>query len=198
MPEILTSLDIVNQSFKKSLRGYDSTEVDEFLDSVAETLQIHAQKTKEMEEELKQTKSKLNEYEDMKDVLHEALISAQKSAEEKVTKAEEKANELIENAKIQADEICKDAAKEADRLRDGVYQIKKIRKMYEEDFRGMLVKFDSMLNRLSSDKTLNEAVGSVLETYEENEQTEEKNLEEKDLTNAYAMLGVNPEELETK
>ena len=34
MVELLTSLDVVNQSFKKSMRGYDSAEVDEFLDNV--------------------------------------------------------------------------------------------------------------------------------------------------------------------
>ena len=40
MSELLTSLDVVNQSFKKSLRGYDAAEVDEFLDHVAETLSL--------------------------------------------------------------------------------------------------------------------------------------------------------------
>ena len=49
MKELLTSLDVVNQSFKKSIRGYDAAEVDEFLDNVSESLQVYAQKTKDME-----------------------------------------------------------------------------------------------------------------------------------------------------
>ena len=52
MVELLTSLDVVNQSFKKSMRGYDPAEVDEFLDNVAETLQTYAQMTKDLEQEL--------------------------------------------------------------------------------------------------------------------------------------------------
>ncbi len=52
MVELLTSLDVVNQSFKKSMRGYDSAEVDEFLDNVAETLQTYAQRTKDLERDL--------------------------------------------------------------------------------------------------------------------------------------------------
>lgn len=197
MPELLTSLDIVNQSFRKSLRGYDAAEVDEFLDSVAETLQIYAQKTKENEDELRETKARLKEYEDMRDDLREALVSAQRSAKEKVTDAERQAFEIVEDAKRQADEICADAAKEADRLREGVFQIRNIRKMYEDDFRGMLMKFDSMLSKLSSDKTLNEAVESVLETYEDLPAEEEAAPEEtKDLSGAYEMLGVNPDSME--
>ena len=52
MVELLTSLDVVNQSFKKSMRGYDPAEVDEFLDNVAETLQTYAQRTKDLERDL--------------------------------------------------------------------------------------------------------------------------------------------------
>ena len=198
MPELLTSLDIVNQSFKKSLRGYDSAEVDDFLDTVAETLQIYAQRTKETEDELKETKARLKEYEDMKDDLREALVSAQRSAKDKVSGAEKQASDIIEDARRQADEICADAAKEADRLREGVYQIRNIRKMYEDDFRSMLMKFDSMLSKLSSDQTLNEAVDSVLETYEEEEAEEAEAPAEgkKDLSGAYEMLGVNPDSME--
>lgn len=197
MPELLTSLDIVNQSFKKSLRGYDAAEVDEFLDSVAETLQLYAQKTKENEDELRETKARLKEYDDMKDDLREALVSAQRSAKEKVSDAERQAYEIVEDAKRQADEICADAAKEADRLREGVFQIRNIRKMYEDDFRGMLMKFDSMLSKLSSDKTLSEAVDSVLETYDGDPEEEiSAPAEAKDLSGAYEMLGVNPESME--
>ena len=48
MGELLTSLDVVNQSFKKCMRGYDPVEVDEFLDQVAATLQNYVQKIKDM------------------------------------------------------------------------------------------------------------------------------------------------------
>ena len=77
MSELLTSLDVVNQSFKKSLRGYDAAEVDEFLDHVAETLQFYNQRTKELERDLASKQEALAEYDRMKDVLHEALLMAQ-------------------------------------------------------------------------------------------------------------------------
>ena len=52
MSELLTSLDIVNQAFKKTMRGYDPVEVDEFLDRVAESIQVYTQKAKDSERAL--------------------------------------------------------------------------------------------------------------------------------------------------
>ena len=107
MVELLTSLDVVNQSFKKSMRGYDSAEVDEFLDNVAETLQTYAQRTKDLERDLTVKEDSLAEYEKMKDILHEALLMAQKSADEKVKSAQEQASKIIFEAKEKADAEAK-------------------------------------------------------------------------------------------
>ena len=173
MSELLTSLDVVNQSFKKSLRGYDAAEVDEFLDHVAETLQSYNQKNKELERELALKQDSLAEYERMKDVLHEALLMAQKSAE-------------------------------ADRLRTGVEQIRSIRDMYAQEFRGMLAKFDTQLSQALASSQLSGAVDSVLEGIEkvpaedeaEEPQAEpERKTDRKDFEAACGILGVDPREL---
>ena len=199
MVELLTSLDVVNQSFKKSMRGYDSAEVDEFLDNVAETLQTYAQRTKDLERDLAAKEESLAEYEKMKDVLHEALLMAQKSADEKVKSAQEQASKIISDAKERADMICKDATQEAERLRDGVSQIRNVRNLYEQEFRGLLAKFDNMLNQSINSSTLTAAVNSILEempvTEDPKEMEEEASVDKGYLEAAYAMLGVDPKEI---
>ena len=199
LAELLTSLDVVNQSFKKSIRGYDAAEVDEFLDNVAEALQSYAQRNKELEREMAAKEERLAEYDKMKNVLNEALILAQKSADDRVKSAREAAAKIISDAEAKAEEICSDAAQEADRLRSGVSQIKNIRDLYEQEFRGMLAKFDNMLNQCISSSKLDRAVNSVLETEAETEEEdapeEENSSDRKDLEAAYTMLGVNPKEI---
>ena len=186
MVELLTSLDVVNQSFKKSIRGYDAEEVDEFLDTIAETLQTYAQRTKELERELSAKEESLTEYENMKTVLHEALIMAQKSADDRIRNARDQATKIIADAEVKAKEICADAAVEADKLRGGVYQIKNIRDLYEQTIAG---------------SSLNVAVESVLEAVEPEAEPDpgEKNVaptaDKKNLEAAYNMLGVNPKEI---
>ena len=202
MVELLTSLDVVNQSFKKSLRGYDPIEVDEFLDNVAETLQTYSQKTKDMERDLHAKEESLAEYEKMKDVLHEALLMAQKSADEKVRSAQEQASKIIYEAKEKAEMICKDAAHEADRLRDGVSQIRNVRNLYEQEFRGLLAKFDNMLNQNINSSPLTSAVNSILEDIpvpDDQKETETSASPDRgDLETAYAMLGVDPKQIMDK
>ena len=193
MSELLTSLDVVNQSFKKSLRGYDAAEVDEFLDHVAETLQSYNQKNKELERELALKQDSLAEYERMKDVLHEALLMAQKSADERVKSAREQANKILSDARAQADEMCRE-----------VEQIRNIRDMYAQEFRGMLAKFDTQLSQALASSQLSGAVDSVLEGIEkvpaedeaEEPQAEpERKTDRKDFEAACGILGVDPREL---
>jgi cell division initiation protein len=121
--ELLTSLDVVNQGFKKTMRGYDPAEVDEFLDKVAECIQAYVQKTKDCERIIAEQGERLRDYDNIKGSLHEALLMAQRSAEEKVSNAtaiaEEKlgqansyASDIIAEAKAKADKILRDAEQE--------------------------------------------------------------------------------------
>ena len=209
MKEFLTSLDVVNQSFKKSIRGYDAAEVDEFLDSVSESLQVYAQKTKDLERDLAAKEEALGEYEKMKNVLHEALITAQKSADDKVSGAQTQADKIVADARQKGDDICREAAAEAEKLRDGIFQIRKIRSLYEQEFRGMLAKFDTLLNQCGKKSALDGAVDSALEGMEEEKPDAKQQPEaaaaapkeaapaagKKDLEAAYNMLGVDPKQI---
>ena len=210
MAGLLTSLDVVNQSFKKSFNGYDKTEVDEFLDQVAESLQEYVRKNKEMEQDLLKKSDELSEYEKMKNVLHETLFMAQKSADETMNNTREEADKMLADAKEQAEATCRDAAQEADRLREGVSQIKTIRDMYADEVRGMLGKFDKLLSQCTVSSQLSGAVNSVLEGMkkeepeEEEEETPETQNEEKDeeheisdedIEAACKMMDVDPEKV---
>lgn len=216
MAELLTSLDVVNQSFKRSIRGYDATEVDTFLDSVAESLQAYAQKNKDMERELTAKTESLAEYETTKNVLHEALLLAQKSADEKIRRAEAEAEKIVAEAMERADAIYSEAVQEAGQLRDSVAHIRNVRHLYEQEFRGILAKFDNMLNQLEYGSAMKSAVESILREGEPAEEQaaessddqyagappEERRVDRQDLENAFNALGVDPrtilDELEPK
>lgn len=114
MGELLTSLDVVNKAFKKTMRGYDPAEVDEFLDRVAESIQAYVQRVKDYERFSEEQGEKLRDYDNIKSSLHEALLMAQRTAEEKVNNAVKFADEKIADASRVADERINDAAARAD------------------------------------------------------------------------------------
>jgi cell division initiation protein len=140
--ELLTSLDVVNQGFKKTMRGYDPAEVDDFLDKVAECIQAYVQKTKDCERIIAEQGERLRDYDNIKGSLHEALLMAQRSAEEKVSNAtaiaEEKlgqansyASDIIAEAKAKADKILRDAEQE---VSDCSAELQSLQSLRESEF----------------------------------------------------------------
>ena len=127
MSDLLTSLDVVNQAFKKTMRGYDPSEVDEFLDRVAECIQAYVQKIKDYERVIEEQSERLGDFENIKGSLQEALLMAQRTADEKITNAtllaDEKTTEAdriyddkVGQATATAENILGDARIKAERM----------------------------------------------------------------------------------
>jgi len=80
LSDLLTVLDIERISFNKAMRGYNPQEVEEFLEKVAESLQVYAEKVKTLEVQLSRFDEQIQEYAELKQSLQEALVLAKKSA----------------------------------------------------------------------------------------------------------------------
>ena len=91
----ITPADIKNQSFNKSLRGYDKAEVDAFLNLVSGDLEDLVKENSSMKDRLLEFEAKMGGHKDVEKVVQELLLSARKSAEE-VKKNAEKEAELSE------------------------------------------------------------------------------------------------------
>ncbi len=165
MSELLTSLDIVNQAFKKTMRGYDPAEVDEFLDRVAECLQVYAQKTKDYERDIETHLEKLADYEGLKDSLQEALVMAQKTAEERISNATEMADSVVAEARTKAEGLISDARARAENIirkveEDVVVMTKELEKLDAlrtagfAAFRDLMHQISSAINNAESEGKL--------------------------------------------
>lgn len=97
---MLTSLDIENKKFsKKIMNGYDSEEVDDFLDELGVEF---AKKQKELTEafkEVEELKASLEHYKNIEETLQNTLLMAQSTAEEVKNVAKQKADQIIEDAR---------------------------------------------------------------------------------------------------
>ncbi|MDR3354098.1 MAG: DivIVA domain-containing protein [Synergistaceae bacterium] len=114
MSDLLSSLDVVNQAFKKTMRGYDPAEVDEFLDKVAECIQVYVQRTKDYERIMEEQAERLGDYDNIKGSLHEALLMAQRTSEEKLRNATRVAEETINSAALACEDKLAAAARAAE------------------------------------------------------------------------------------
>ncbi len=149
---MLTPMDIHNKEFKRSFRGYNEDEIDEFLDQVVNDYEKLYRENDTLKEELERNKKNIEQYQRLEKNLQDTLLVAQRTAEEVISTARANAAELKENtarecqnmrheaelaAKRQIDEAAnkvRDVVAEYDRLvREKDQFLKKLRVTMESE-----------------------------------------------------------------
>lgn len=143
--ELLTALDVENKAFGKVLRGYDPIEVDEFLDKVAESLHDHVGRCKRLEQERQLVEDQLKEYTNLKNSLQEALLMAQRSADDKIRAAKEQGDAIIAEARAKSEQILFDASSEKERIRRDVSDLKKRKNELFGEIASLITRFQILL-----------------------------------------------------
>ncbi|HHV77000.1 MAG TPA: DivIVA domain-containing protein [Syntrophothermus lipocalidus] len=95
----LTPVDIRNQRFKKTWRGYSESEVNRFLVTLAEEYEKLYRDNVELKENLKKKEFELSKYQKLEETLQQSIVLAQKAAEEVVADAHREAESIKENAR---------------------------------------------------------------------------------------------------
>ena len=99
---MLTPLDIHNKEFRRSFRGYDEREVDEFLDRVIKDYEQLYRDNIELKENMERLSSKLEHYQHMEGTLHNTLLVAQETAEEVKLNAKKEMELMLKETQINA------------------------------------------------------------------------------------------------
>ncbi|HPJ26247.1 MAG TPA: DivIVA domain-containing protein [Synergistaceae bacterium] len=144
--ELLSALDVTNRVFRRSLRGYDIAEVDEFLDGVSDTIHIYAEKVRECESTIAGLREQMQEYQNLRDSMQEALIMAQKSAEDRIAAAEQQAQTIVADARSKAESLVQQANADADGIRREMKLLREKRGTMFGELRGFLARFEALLD----------------------------------------------------
>ncbi len=101
----LSAIDVKKQQFKKSFKGYDKGEVEAYLDTVANQLEMLFREN----EELKQNITKLEQ--EKSEHLNEIQVyrDNEKTFQKAIVKSQDMSEEVLENAKKRAELIIKEA-----------------------------------------------------------------------------------------
>jgi cell division initiation protein len=128
----LTPLDIHNKEFKKGFRGYDESEVDEFLDLIVAEFERLVRQNDELQATIAGLESRLEHYKGMEETLKNSIVLAQKTADE-----------TRESAHREASVIKREAMAEAARLREDAQE--DLRRSYRETelVRDRLLRFNA-------------------------------------------------------
>jgi cell division initiation protein len=126
----VTPVDIRNQKFGKSFRGYDSSEVDAFLEVVSSSMEELIAESAHLKEKLYSAESTLKGYTDLEGNLKQALLAAQKSAEEIRENAQKEAQLLIRETQIKAERKMEEAYESLSLLKKQLADLENLKREY--------------------------------------------------------------------
>lgn len=106
---MLTPLDIHNQEFKRSFRGYNEDEIDEFLDRVVKDYEQLYRENVELKETVDRLKTKVEHFQHIENTLHNTLVVAQETAEEVKLNAKKEAELVLKEAKVNGQRMVDEA-----------------------------------------------------------------------------------------
>lgn len=117
---MLTLQQIKEVTFTKTMGGYKTNEVDDFIDQCVETVAGLIEERNTSNKKLEVLADKLMEYRNEEDSIRSALMSAQRLGDTIVREANQKASLVQEDAAIKAEKLLTDAQVKADGLVNSV------------------------------------------------------------------------------
>lgn len=159
----LTPLDIHHKEFRRSIRGYDDKEVDDFLDAVADEFERLFKENIDLSERMEAANEKVRTYQQMETTLHNTLVAAQRSAEEIVASAREEAASLLRDAELKAKEVIHDALTQKQKTTGELVRIKQAEEDFRARFRKTLDEYQASIREVPLPDDVNVLVGKTEE-----------------------------------
>jgi len=176
---ILSSKDIKKRDFKKSLRGFDTDEVEAFLETVSSHYEKLLLENRNQAERIKSLLQDIDIYKENELNLQKAIIKSQDLGEEIVANAKKKSDNIIREAELDAKSIKQELENEILSKRQELEEIKQKNEKTFDDLKNFLHDKITELDDFSKNrKVLNMELNTTIEMNhyhrEETEETEEE------------------------
>ncbi|HCD53646.1 MAG TPA: hypothetical protein DEQ34_14455 [Balneolaceae bacterium] len=199
----ITPLEIKQQQFEKSLRGYDVADVQAFLTLVSTEFEYLITKNKELEDQIDKLSDRVKHYERVEEALHETLQTTKESVAQKMDNARSEAKNTVTKAQMDAEAIVQEANQERMKIRQSILRLLDKREeiiagitSYLDNAKAQVDKFsrdDMKIFDVPEEATTDSSVSDM----EETEVTDEKKKEPTE-TAASSRFAFDDESLETE
>ncbi|HEY2805351.1 MAG TPA: DivIVA domain-containing protein [Gemmatimonadales bacterium] len=150
----LTPLDVRKTEFKKSMRGYETLEVEDFRARVADEHERLVREKLALEERLRMAEEQLKEFRIREKAMNDALVSAQQIRAETREQAEREAAMIIREAEADAERRLDRARRELERLDTSGQQLAQKHHAYLTTLRALVERQKAELEALASSEAL--------------------------------------------
>ena len=141
----ITPLDIQQQRFTVRFRGFDSREVDLFLEQMAHTFEQMQREIEGLQEEMRRLQLESQGFRKREDTFRRAMVQSQKVLEQMKANAEKQAGLIIAEAEIKAEKIISRSQARVDRLQQDIAELKRQRVQIEVEIAAVIANHSQLL-----------------------------------------------------
>ena len=142
----ISPMDIRQQQFTvKMFRGFDTQEVDTFLEDLAADYEALLKENSLLKEQLQALEERLRGLEEREKVLQETLVTTQRLVEEMKDQARREASVIIREAEVQADRIIEASRSAEGSLQSEIIALKRTRRQLAEGLRSTVEMYQRLL-----------------------------------------------------
>lgn len=134
----ITPMEINNKEFKRSFRGYDIDEVDDFLDQVVEDYEKLFKENGALREKLNSIAEKLEHYTKIEATLQNTLLLAQGAADQAKSNSQKESELIIKNANDTAQKIIDQAHTETVKITGDYERIKQEFQLFKTKYKNFI------------------------------------------------------------
>jgi cell division initiation protein len=156
----LTPEGIRQIKLQKSMRGYDPKAVDRLLQELAQGLESLSNERNELEAKVRGLEKELAEHRDATGLMRDALLYAQRAAEELKERTERECQEMLEKARADAEEYEANALLEREQAEADVQRLRQQEQELRASYKVLL---HAALDRLGEGAPAGDIKPSLLE-----------------------------------
>ncbi len=120
---MLSPIEIKKQEFGRAMRGYDTSEVRSFLETVADELEKLSEDVRSRTTEIQALKSELTVYQRIDQNMKDALVNAQETLRGAKVDGKREAELLLKEAELEAERIITEAQKKGRQIQQDLETI---------------------------------------------------------------------------
>lgn len=143
-----TPSEIKNKAYTRIKNGFEPTEVEQYLEQLSHEIERLKEDKKQLEKVLEERDAHIQSFKEVEKSVGEAIVSAQRAADETKAAAQKERDAIIQKAQAEASQIVNDGIEKARRLSFQTEDMKRQSKVFRSRFR-MLV--EAQLDLLKSD-----------------------------------------------
>lgn len=152
----LSPLEIKRQQFKKVIRGYDTEEVDVFLEMISEKFENLMEKNDEFNSRVIKLETKLDDYQKNEKNINEILSRTREMQEEASQNLKKQEEIILKDAEFKAVEILENARKEVRQIREEVLDLQHKKDSFVSRLKYLIHSYLDLLKMLEAENLIDE------------------------------------------